>query len=146
MLAPPFSDAYIVHPVKRTALLKLALGSLLLCSCASEGGSKAGTGTAVNLSGNNYRVVRAGVSGTSCGFYLLGFIPISPATYAGAKSALLKRAGMSIIGRSIAIANQTEDRSNLYLIAFSIPRITLTGDIVEFNAPSSQTVGAYVGQ
>ena len=132
--------------MKTLSLLTASLSALLLCSCASEGGSKAGTGTAVNLSGNNYRVVRAGVSGTSCGFDLLGFIPLCPPTYSGAKAAMLRHAGISLDGRSVAIANQTEDRTSLSLIAFSIPRITLTGDVVEFTGPSGQTVGSFAGQ
>jgi hypothetical protein len=132
--------------MKSLSLLATALGALLLISCASEGGSKAGTGTAVNLSGNNYRVIQAGVSGTSCGFDLLGFIPLCPPTYSGAKAAMLRHAGISMNGRSVAIANQTEDRSSLYLIAFSVPRITLTGDVVEFTGPSGPTAGSYAGQ
>jgi hypothetical protein len=135
--------------MKFLSLLTATLCALSLTSCSSEGGSKAATGTAVNLSGNNYRVVRAGVSGTSCGFDLLGFIPVCPPTYSGAKAAMLRHAGISMTGRSVAIANQTEDRSSLYLIAFSVPRITLTGDVVEFTGPSSQsgqTVGSIDGQ
>jgi hypothetical protein len=125
-------------------LLPLAAALLvtLLAGCASEGGSKAGTGTSVNLSGNNYRVIRPGVSGSSCGFSLLGFIPLFPPSYADAKSSLLNHAGVAMKGRSVAIANQTEDRSSLYLIAFSIPRITLTGDIVEFTGSPELPVNA----
>jgi hypothetical protein len=132
--------------MKTISVLASALCAVLLTSCSSEGGSKAGTGTAVNLSGNNYRVVRAGVSGTSCGFDLLGFIPICPPTYSGAKAAMLRHAGISMDGRSVAIANQTEDRSSLYLIAFSVPRITLTGDVVEFTGPTTQPVASFAGQ
>jgi hypothetical protein len=32
----------------------------------------------------------------------------------------------------VALANQTEDRSSLYLILFSIPRVTITADVIEF--------------
>ena len=59
---------------------------------------------------------------------------------------MLRHAGISMNGRSVAIANQTEDRSSLYLIAFSVPRITLTGDVVEFTGPSGQTVGSFGAQ
>jgi len=146
ILACRRKPAFYSFPMKNLPFLSTILCALLLCSCASEGGSKAGTGTAVTLSGNNYRIIRAGVSGTSCGFNLLGCIPICPPTYAGAKAALLRHAGTSMSGRSIAIANQTEDRSSLYLIAFSVPRITLTGDVVEFTGPSGPTVGSFAGQ
>lgn len=128
-------------------LTSITLLLSLLAGCASEGGSKAGTGTSVNLSGNNYRVIRPGVSGSSCGFSLLGVIPIVPPTFAGAKASLLSHAGVPMSGRSVAIANQTEDFSSLYLIAFSIPRITLTGDIVEFTgSPNLPVTAAPAGQ
>jgi hypothetical protein len=35
-------------------------------------------------------------------------------------------------GKSLALANATEDRSSLYLVLFSIPRISVTADVIEF--------------
>jgi hypothetical protein len=91
-----------------------------------------GTGAGVSLSGNNYKVLKAGAKGESGGFYLLGFIPIVSPNFADAKASLYASVGQSLEGRSIALANQTEDKSTMYFILFSLPRITITADIVEF--------------
>ena len=86
------------------------------------------TGTGVVLKSNNYKVLKAGARGDSYGFYLLGLI-----SYADAKYDLYDGIGHKLEGRSIALANQTEDTSTVYLILFSFPRITITADIVEFH-------------
>lgn len=112
----------------------LFVGALLLAGCGSTGSMPQSTGTDVSLRGNNYKIVKAGARGESSGFYLLGFIPIVSPNYADAKSSLYQSVGQSLEGRSVALANQTHDRSTLYVILFSIPKITITADIVEFNA------------
>ena len=94
------------------------------------------TGTQVQLKGNNYKVIKAGAVGNSSGFSLLGFIPFASPNYADAKASLYQSAGDSLTGRAIALANQTEDRSVLYLVLFSIPKVTITADIVEFTSES----------
>jgi hypothetical protein len=62
----------------------------------------------------------------------LGFIHIVDPTHANAKASLYASVGQPLTGRSVALANETEDRSSLYLILFSIPKITVTADLVEF--------------
>jgi hypothetical protein len=52
--------------------------------------------------------------------------------YAKAKASLYKSVGEPLTGRAIALANQTEDRSIAVFILFSIPKITITADVVEF--------------
>ncbi len=106
--------------------------ALFLASCSSTGSMSQSTGTAVSLQGNNYKVLKAGAKGQSSGFYLLGIIPIVSPNYADAKADLYYSTSEPLEGRSIALANQTEDRSTLYLILFSVPRITVTADIIEF--------------
>lgn len=90
------------------------------------------TGTGVNLNGNNYRVIKAGARGEDFGFALFGFITLVSPSYADAKDQLYASVGESLKGRAIALANQTEDRSTLYVILFSLPKITLTADVIEF--------------
>ncbi|MDI1302669.1 MAG: hypothetical protein PSX71_12245 [bacterium] len=114
-------------------ILIIMLSSLLMSACASTGSMPQSTGTDVSLRGNNYKVIKAGARGESMGFSLLGFIPIVSPNYADAKSNLYQAVGEPLEGRSIALANQTQDRSSIYLIIFSIPKITVTADIVEFN-------------
>ena len=121
---------YLKHIV--TSLIVVA--TLSGCT-ASVGTFDQTTGTDVSLRGNNYKVVKAGVRGESTGFSLLGFIPIKSPNYADAKSNLYQSIGQSLEGRSVALANQTNDRSSMYYILFSIPRIVVTADVVEFDAP-----------
>jgi len=116
---------------------------VFICACtASRGSMLQETNTAVNLSKNNYTIVKAGVKGESTGFCLLGFICFVSPNYADAKADLHKNCDAKLEGRSIALANQTQDHSNLYLILFSIPKVTITADIVEFkedNSPAPTT-------
>jgi hypothetical protein len=105
----------------------------LLAGCASQGEFRQSSGTQVSLAGNNYKILKTGVKGTSTGFKLLGLIPIVPPNMADAKQSLYASCGESLTGRSVALANETEDRSSVYLILFSLPRYTITADVVEFN-------------
>ena len=108
--------------------------SLLATGCASKGEFRGqSTGTQISLAGNNYKVIKAGAMGQSSGFSLLGVIPLASPNYGEAKAALYKSVGEPLTGRSVALANQTEDRSSMYLILFSIPKVTITADVVEFN-------------
>jgi hypothetical protein len=114
---------------------KLLLLALVLCvsACANQGdvmGQR--TDTSVALSSNNYKVIKAGAEGESTGFYLFGFIPIVSPNAADAKASLYANVGHPLEGRSVALANQTEDRSNMYLLLFSIPKLKVTADVIEF--------------
>lgn len=109
----------------------------LLSGCTNVGHISE-SGTSVSLAGNNYRLLKPGASGHSSGFRLLGIIPFASPNYAGAKASLYKSVGQPLTGKAVALANETEDRSTLYLILFSIPKITITADVVEFiDAPAS---------
>lgn len=113
---------------------------LAASGCASQGEMRGQTtGTSVQLTKNNYKVIAPGAMGKSYGFNLLGFIPIVSPSYAQAKKELYQNSGESLAGKPIALANQTEDRSSLYLILFSIPRVTITADIVEFTPEVNNT-------
>ena len=104
----------------------------VLGGCSSTGDFQQSTGTSVSLERNNYKVIKSGAVGRSSGFKLLGIIPIVSPSYADAKRNLYQSAGQSLEGRSIALANQTQDKSSLYLVLFSIPTLTFSADIVEF--------------
>jgi len=124
---------------KQIIFLALAIALVsLLSGCSSTGDFKGGeTSTAVTLKENNYKLIKGAAIGKSYGFKLLGIIPLGSPTYASAKEDLYKSVGESLTGRSVALANQTEDRSGLYLILFSIPKLTLTADVVEFTGPTT---------
>jgi hypothetical protein len=93
--------------------------------------------TSVVLNKNNYKIVKAAARGQSSGFYLLGLIPIMTPNYASAKADLYDSIGQSLEGRSIALANQSQDRSTFYLFLFSVPTISITADVVEFHEEQS---------
>jgi hypothetical protein len=113
------------------------IGILLLSACSNyrDGKMLQSTATSVVLQTNNYKTVRAGATGVSHGFSLFGFLPIVSPNYAAAKADLYKDLGGDVVGKSIALANQTEDRSSLWLILFSIPKIMITADVIEFTDP-----------
>jgi hypothetical protein len=113
-------------------------GVVMLAGCASEGKFEHSTGTDVRLSENNYRMIQPGAKGGSSGFYLLGLIPITSPSYAVAKDRLYKSVGQDLKGRSVALANQTQDKSGLYLILFSIPTVTVTADVIEFTSGTTK--------
>ena len=106
--------------------------SWFAAGCTSSGEFRQSSGTQVNLTGNNYKVVKAGAKGHSSGFRLLGIVPFANPNYADAKADLYRSIGEPLTGRSLALANQTEDKSSIYLILFSIPKVTVTADVVEF--------------
>jgi len=126
---------------KNLALVLCSISLAILTGCSTEGEFRQSTGTSVSLAGNNYKLIKEGVRGTSSGFRLLGFIRIVDPTHADAKASLYESVGQPLTGRSVAMANETEDRSSLYLILFSIPKITITADLVEFiDTPGSANV------
>jgi hypothetical protein len=124
------SNATSTHWIT-TGLIFLTLS--FLGGCASDGGRyNKSSGTIINLEKNNYTMIKPAATGSSMGFKLFGIIPFKNPTYAEAKQNLYGGLGESLAGRSIALANQSEDSSTLYLILFSLPRLTISADIVEF--------------
>ena len=129
---------------KLSALALFLLATVVMLNgCRTTGGGDFSqrNETSVSLSNNNYKIVKASAKGVSRGFYLFGFIPITIPSYADAKSDLYKDSGVPIEGRSIALTNQAQDKSSIYLILFSLPTITVTADIIEFNSASSEPAG-----
>jgi hypothetical protein len=119
---------------KTTAFSTLLLLSvLLLAGCATSRVQyrEQSTRTDVALNQANYRMVRAAASGKSYGFRFLGIIPLVSPSYASARTRLYSSVGEVTRGRPVALANQMEDKSVLYLVLFSIPIRTLTADVIE---------------
>lgn len=105
------------------------------CSSTRVENNMPSTQTEVSLTHGNYKMIQAGAEGRSYGFrFLLGIIPITAPSTAAARSDLYRNVGQSVNGKSVALINVTEDRSTTWLLLFSIPKIVITGDVVEFNA------------
>lgn len=121
-----------------TRLFPLAAGSMLLClatGCASTRveNTSPSTQTQVDLTHANYKMIKAGAEGRSYGFrVLLGIIPITAPSTAAARADLYRNVGESVNGKSVALINVTQDRSTTWLLLFSIPKLVITGDVVEF--------------
>ena len=124
---------------KFCAAIVLTLFIISLAGCASSHVEMRGqsTTTAVDLKGKNYRMIEAGAIGRSYGFRLLGILPFASPNYAGARHALYSSVNEPLAGKAVALANEQEDRSTLYLILFSVPKLTITADVIEFTDASS---------
>ena len=116
----------------------MAASVILLClatGCASTRvtNNTPSTQTQVNLTHANYKMIKAGAEGRSYGFrFLLGIIPITAPNTAAARADLYRNVGESVSGKSVALINVTEDRSTTWLLLFSVPKLVITGDVVEF--------------
>jgi hypothetical protein len=108
------------------------------CSSSRIDARPRSTSTSVNLNEKNYRLLQPGASGTSYGFRLLGIIPFASPHFATARKDLYRSVNQPIEGKAIALSNELEDKSTLYLILFSVPKYTLTADVIEFTDLKTQ--------
>lgn len=93
----------------------------------------------VVLAGDNFEVVKSNVVGKSRGLALLGFIPIVEPTRIKALSHMHAWAGLET-GRPQALANLVEERSQLNLLLFQVPEISIRADVVEFTGPPPEKI------
>lgn len=119
--------------MKSVSLLIVGTILITLTGCTSSGTIKGqSTSATVDLSRNNYRVLKAGAVGKSSGFKLLGFLNFSSPSYAKAKNNLYKDVNTTLEGKAIALINQTEDSSTVNLLLFQITKLTLSADVIEY--------------
>jgi len=121
----------------------MAVVALLLGGCAALAplaapllptGSASGefhTLTTVKLDQANFSTVKTNVMGQCKGFSLFGIITLAPARFSTAMDRLYVRAEMRQ-GRAQTLANVVVERSSTFLILYSIPRVSIRADIVEF--------------
>lgn len=126
----------------QSKILSLALAAgaaavlLAGCSSAEINSPDKLTTTGISLSQRNFRVLKPDATGSSHGFALLGIIPIVNPKIAVAKERLYATVGQPITGKAVALANQADYHSTVYLILFSVPRLTVTADVIEFIDPT----------
>ena len=76
------------------------------------------------------------------GFWGLFLLPEPTETQARAD--LYKQLGQSLVGKSATLANTTYSKSTIYLILFSVPKVTVEADVVEYvNAPPASSPAAH---
>jgi len=126
--------------VALAAIFSAALGLGAGCASSRVENNVPSTQTQVSLNHANYKVIKAGAVGTSYGFrFLLGIIPIAAPSTAAARADLYQNVGQVVNGKSVALVNTMEDRSTTWLILFSIPKVVVTGDVVEFTDPENNS-------
>jgi len=103
---------------------------LFLGGCVSVGMFPQEGQTKTELSQKNYQVIKPNARGMDSGFALFGIIPFNTPTFADAMGTLQE--GVAVRGKAVALANVTQDISLGYYILFSIPKITISADVVEF--------------
>ena len=111
-----------------------ATTAILITGCATNRTimSEQSTKTNVGLNSDNFKVVKPAAVGHSYGFRFLGIIPFASPNYAAARADLYKSVGDDVKGHPVTLANDMESKSTTYLILFSIPKLTLTADVIEF--------------
>jgi hypothetical protein len=87
--------------------------------------------TGVNLSRDNFVLVKTNVLGRSKGFSLLGFITIWPATLTEAMNRMYASAQMRP-GEPQTLAHFSVERSGSYWFLYGIPRVEVRADVVQF--------------
>jgi hypothetical protein len=97
--------------------------------------------TQVTLTENNYRIVQTNVIGRSRGFKLLGLITIKPASHTRAMSRLYSKAHVEE-GRPQALANLMHESGSSNFILFSLPKVTIRADLIEFTTSAGGTNNA----
>src|SRR6185436_11230181 len=97
--------------------------------------------TQVQLLGNNYRVLQTNIVAKSSGFKLLGFITIKSPSYVLAVSRLYQKAQIEE-GKPQAFANVVYESGGLNVILFSLPKIRVRADLVEFTDIPDETTEA----
>jgi hypothetical protein len=110
------------------ALPFLPASSLLPSGSASADFRSA---TTVKLEQANFTTVKTNLVGQSKGFALAGIITIVPARFSTAMDQLYAQTDIRP-GRAQTLANVVVERSSTYLILYSIPRVSVRADVVEF--------------
>lgn len=94
-------------------------------------GTQVLTTTAVNLSRQNYKIVKANAIGRSVGFSFLGLFTLKSPGYDEAITNLYQYTGVSE-GKAQALVNVMHENSSTYFILFALPKITVRADVIEF--------------
>lgn len=94
--------------------------------------------TEVKLTEANFVTVKTNVVGQAKGFALLGVITLVPARFQTAMNRLYLKSEMQQ-GRSQTLGNIVMEKTSSYWILFSLPRISVRGDVVEF-VPNNATL------
>ncbi len=133
--------------MKKTTLALIAVAASLT-SCTTSNIHQSLAQPEIKLSEGNYQVVATQISGSSTGLHLASFVPTSvraalqggplggfpvkAASESAAIDELYQNAGIQR-GRATAFVNMRTEVSGLNCILFSLPKITVKADLIEFD-------------
>jgi len=100
---------------------------------ASTGNATFNSSTLIRLDQGNFVTLKTNLMGHSKGFALLGLITIFPAQFTKALDRVYTQSEMKI-GHAQTLVNLVTERSSTYWILFSLPKVTIRADLVEFNS------------
>lgn len=89
------------------------------------------SGTTIHLEQANFVTVKTNVVGQARGWALFGVLTMSPARLGTAMDRLYAAAEMQP-GRPQTLANVIAERSSSFYLLYSVPRVTVRADVVEF--------------
>lgn len=89
------------------------------------------SGTSIRLERANFVTVKTNAVGQARGWSLFGVLTMAPARLGTAMDRLYISAEMQA-GRPQTLANVMAERSSSFYILFSVPRVTVRADVVEF--------------
>ena len=87
--------------------------------------------TDIRLEAADFIVTKPNVVGESQGFSLLGILTIVPPKFTEAMNRLFTQAEMQP-GRPQTLANVVMEKNSSYFILYSLPRISIRADVIEF--------------
>jgi hypothetical protein len=87
--------------------------------------------TDIRLEAADFIVTKPNVVGESEGFSLLGILTIVPPKFTQAMNRLFTQAEMQP-GRPQTLANMVAEHNSSYFILYSVPRISIRADVIEF--------------
>ena len=93
--------------------------------------------THVTLTGNNFIILQSNIVAKSKGFKLLGLISLRSASHTEAMSRLYAKAQLQQ-RRPQALANVVRETTSTSLILFSIPKVTIRADLIEFTGQDDE--------
>lgn len=95
--------------------------------------------TDVKLTEGNFETVKTNVVGQARGFALLGFINVKPARFQTAMDRLYAKASMET-GKPQTLGNIIMEKTSAYWVLFSIPRVSVRADVVEFQPDTTAII------
>ncbi|MEI6543690.1 MAG: DUF6567 family protein [Methylococcales bacterium] len=89
------------------------------------------TTTTVHLSRKNFKIVKANALGHSVGFSFLGLFNLKSPSNEEAFTQLYRSIDVPN-GKSQTLVNVMHEQTSAYFILFSLPKITVRADVIEF--------------